>query len=91
MVAAVFEAELTPEQATKLAELMVEGRPSRPEAVLTAALTYEDGVGRLTAYWRDRETLEHYLATAPVPRGTELMRKVGAEPTVKIVDVLELG
>jgi hypothetical protein len=41
--------------------------------------------------WRDRETLEAYLAFGAVPRGTELMRKVGVEPEMRIVDVLELG
>ena len=32
-----------------------------------------------------------YLATADVPRGVELMRKVGVEPAWRVVDVLELG
>ena len=39
----------------------------------------------------DRATLESYLATADVPRGTELMRKVGVEPELRVVDVLDLG
>jgi hypothetical protein len=79
------------DQAAELARLMADARPTRPEGVLTAALTVEGGIASLTAYWKDRETLERYLATASVPRGTELMRKVGVEPTVKIVEVLELG
>jgi hypothetical protein len=41
--------------------------------------------------WKDRDTLDRYLSSARVPRGTELMRKVGVEPEVTIVDVLELG
>ena len=57
----------------------------------TAALLYEDGIGTLIAYWADRETLDAYLATADVPRGTELMRKVGVEPEMRVVDVLDLG
>ncbi len=91
MVAAIFEAAMSREQAEQLARLMQDGRATRPDGVLTAALTFEDGVGRLTAYWQDRETLDRYLAEAPVPRGTELMRKVGVEPIFRIVDVLELG
>ena len=79
------------EQADQLATLMDEGRPTRPAAVETASLLYENGVGMLVAYWKDRETLEEYLATAEVPRGTELMRKVGVEPTVRVVDVLDFG
>jgi len=79
------------EQAERLAELMQEGRATRPEGVLTAALLVDGDVVRLVAFWKDRETLESYLASAPVPRGTELMRKVGAEPELRIVDVLELG
>jgi quinol monooxygenase YgiN len=91
MVAAVFEARMSPEQAQRLAELMREARPTRPEGVVTAALHVEDGVARLVAYWRDREALEAYLATADVPRGVELMRKVGVEPDWRVVDILELG
>jgi hypothetical protein len=90
-VAAIFEAQMSREQAEQLAALMDEGRPTRPAGVLTASLLYENGVGTLIAYWADRETLDAYLATADVPRGTELMRKVGVEPELRVVDVLELG
>src|SRR5205823_4963303 len=86
-----FEAEMTPEQADELARLMQEGRATRPEGVVTALLEYRDGRARLLAVWRDRETLDRYLAEADVPRGTELMRKVGVEPDVQRLDVLELG
>jgi hypothetical protein len=86
-----FEAEMTRETADRLAELMVEGRSTRPAGVVTASLEHSDGVGRLVAIWRDAETLDRYLAEAPVPRGVELMRKVGLEPRVERFDVLELG
>ena len=46
---------------------------------------------RLVAIWQDRETLQGYLDSGAVPRGTELMRKVGVEPEMRVVDVLELG
>ena len=62
MVAAIFEAELDSGQAADLARLMDEGRPTRPEGVVTATLLYD---------------------------AAELMRNVGAEPTMTIVDVLE--
>jgi quinol monooxygenase YgiN len=91
VVAAVFKATMSREQADQLAELMRDGLATRPEGVLTAALLVDGDVVRLVAFWRDRETLEAYLATAPVPRGTELMRQVGVEPELRIVDVLELG
>ena len=91
MVAAVFEARMGREQAERLAELMQEGRDTRPAGVLTAGLLVDGDLVRLVAFWKDRETLEHYMSTAPVLRGTELMRKVGVEPEVRIVDVLELG
>jgi hypothetical protein len=90
-VAVVFEAQMGREQSDRLAELMREGRATRPAGVLTAALLVEGDHVRLVAFWRDRETLDRYLAEAPVPRGTELMRKVGVEPELTIVDVLELG
>jgi hypothetical protein len=70
---------------------MDEGRPTRPEGVVTALLEYADGRGRLIAVWRDRETLDRYLTETDVPRGTELMRKVGLEPAVRRFEVLELG
>lgn len=82
---------MTREQAEELARLMVEGRPTRPAGVLTAVLEYRGGRGRLVAVWKDRDTLERYLAEAPVPRGLELMRKVGLEPDVTTFDVLEYG
>jgi hypothetical protein len=91
VVAAVFEARMSREQAEQLGRLMEEGRATRPAGVRTASLLYEDGVGTLIAYWADRETLDAYLATTDVPRGTELMRKVGVEPELRVVDVLDLG
>ena len=91
MVAAIFEAKLSREQAEQLAELMREARPTRPEGVLTAILLVEGELTRLVAVWKDRDTLDRYLSVTPVPRGTELMRRVGAEPAVRIVEVLECG
>jgi hypothetical protein len=91
VIAVVFEAAMTREQAERLAALMREARPTRPAEVLSAALLVEDGVGRLLAFWPDRASFDRYMATAEVPRGTELMRKVGVEPEVRVVDVLELG
>ena len=82
---------MTPEQAFELARLMEEARPTRPVGVETALLEYAAGRGRLVAVWTDAATLEAYLAVAPVPRGTELMRKVGLEPEVTRFDVLEIG
>ncbi len=90
-VAVLFEAVMSREQAEQLAELMQEGRATRPAGVETAGLLVDGNLVRLVAFWRDRETLDAYLATGVVPRGTELMRKVGVEPEMKIVDVLELG
>jgi hypothetical protein len=86
-----FDAEMTAEQAADLARLMDEARPTRPDGVVTALLEYAEGRGRLLAVWRDRETLDRYLAEADVPRGTELMRKLGLEPEVRRFDVLDLG
>jgi hypothetical protein len=86
-----FEAEMSAEQAADLARLMDEARPTRPDGVVTALLEYAEGRGRLLAVWRDTETLDRYLAEADVPRGTELMRKLGLEPEVRRFDVLDLG
>src|SRR5262245_37762031 len=82
---------MTDEQAAELARLMEEARPTRPEGVVTALLEYTGGHGRLLAVWRDRETLDRYLAEADVPRGTELMGKLGLEPEVRRFEVLALG
>lgn len=89
MAAALFEAEMTAGQASELARLMDEGRPTRPADVLMATLLYDGALARLVAVWSSREALDHYLAGTPVPRGLELMRKVGVEPRVTFVDVLE--
>jgi hypothetical protein len=90
-VAAVFEAQMSREQAEQLAGLMDKARPTRPDGVETAALLVDGTFVQLVAIWRDRETLDVYLATADAPRGTELMRKVGVEPEMHVVEVLELG
>ena len=86
-----FSASMTREQAEQLARLMAEARPTRPADVVTASLELHEGVGRLVAIWQDAETLDSYLAEAPVPRGTELMRKVGLEPVIERFDILDLG
>jgi hypothetical protein len=91
MAAAIFEATLSPEQAAELARLMEEGRPTRPAGVLTVALLYDGDRGQLVAIWKSRDALEQYVAETDVPRGRELMRKVGVEPTMTVVDVLDLG
>ncbi|MDX6399046.1 MAG: hypothetical protein QOJ43_2454 [Gaiellaceae bacterium] len=91
MIAVVFEAELSRQQADDLAHLMDDARPTRPAGVELATLLYEEGTARLIAYWRDEETLNRYLAETAVPRGQELMRQVGAEPTMRIVEVLDFG
>ena len=91
VVVVVFEAQMSREQADRLAASMREGRATRPAGVLTAALLLEGDAVRLVAFRRDRDTLDRYLSEAPVPRGTELMRSVGVEPEVRIVDCLELG
>jgi hypothetical protein len=89
MAAAIFEAPLDAAQAAALARLMDEGRASRPSGVVTATLLYDGAVARLVAVWDSRDALDAYLATTDVPRGRELMLKVGADPTMTIVDVLE--
>lgn len=86
-----FEAAMTLDQAVELARLMEQARPTRPDGVLTASLEFRAGRGRLVAIWKDRDTLDRYLSQVPVPRGTELMRKIGLEPEVTTFDILELG
>ena len=89
--AAIFEATMSREQVERLAQLMREALPTRPAGVVTAALLVEGEAVQLIAFWRDRETFDAYLATVDVPRGVELMRKVGCEPEWRIVDAMELG
>ena len=78
-------------QVERLAELMHEARPTRPEGVVTAALLVEGEAVQLVAFWRDRETFDAYLETVDVPRGVELMRKAGVEPEWRVVEAMELG
>ncbi len=82
---------MAPEQVARLAELMREHLPTRPEGVVTAALLIDGENAQLVAFWRDRETLDRYLASVDEPRGAELMRKAGAVPEWRIVDVPQLG
>ncbi len=89
MAAAIFEARISRAQAERLAEVIREAKPRRPDGVLEVRLYVEGDVATLVSLWRDRDTLETYLAEVDVPRGTELMREVGAEPSVRIADVFE--
>lgn len=86
-----FEAAMTLDQAEQLARLMEQARPTRPDGVLAASLEFHAGRGRLVAVWKDHDTLDRYLSQAPVPRGTELMRKLGLDPDVTTFDILEFG
>jgi hypothetical protein len=91
VIAAIFEARMSREQADRLAELMREGHASRPPAVISTALLHDGEEAQLVAFWPDRETFDAYVASVPVPRGVELIRKIGAEPTVRVVETLHLG
>ena len=75
----------------ELARLLEEARPTRPAGVHVVSLLYDDGIARLIAYWTEAEMLDRYLEETPVPRGQELMRKVGAEPEIRVVEVLDFG
>ena len=89
--AVIFAATMSPEQIDRLAELMREGLAARPRGVVKAALLLDGEQVQLVAFWRDRGTLGDYLASVPVPRGVELMRKAGVEPDVRVVDVREFA
>ena len=86
-----FEAEMTRDQADRLARLMAEGRPTRPAGVLSATLKYPRGPGATRRRLARPRYARPLPLGAPVPRGTELMRKIGLEPEVETFDVLELG
>jgi len=90
-VAAVFDAQMSRGQSERLAELMEEGVKTRPDEVALATLHVSGENVRLVAYWNSAEALDAYRASSPVLRGTELMRQVGVEPEVSIVDVLAFG
>jgi len=82
---------MTREQAEQLAELMREGHATRPPAVISTALMLDGERAQLVAFWPDRETFERYVASVSAPRGVELMRQVGVEPSVRLVETLQLG
>jgi hypothetical protein len=89
MVAAVFESRMAASRRSGCGA-HAPGTGHAARRCLAAALLVDGDLVRLVAFWKDRDTLDRYLSSAPAPRGTELMRKVGVEPEVRIVDVLEL-
>jgi len=91
VIAAVFEAKMTREQAEQLAALMRDGHATRPPDVISTALLHDGDGAQLVAFWPDSETFERYVASVPAPRGVEFMRRVGVEPTVRVVETLQLG
>ena len=68
------------EQAEQLAELMQEQRPTRPAGVLTARCSSTVRTCGSSPSGATARRSTGYLASGAVPRGTELMRKVGVEP-----------
>jgi hypothetical protein len=89
VVAAIFEAEMTREQADRLVGLMRENLGQRAPAVLGAMVLYENGKAQLIAVWESEEAWERYRSSVEEPRAAEFMREVGAEPTLRVVPVLE--
>jgi hypothetical protein len=89
VVAAIFEAEMTREQADRLVGLMRENLGQRAPAVLGAMVFYENGKAQLIAVWESEEAWERYRSSVEEPRAAEFMREVGAEPTLRVVPVLE--
>jgi len=89
MVAAIFEAKLSREQALELASLLEEHRSARPAGVVATVLHSEGELTRLVAVWKSRDTMDRYLSVTPTPLGAMLMRQVGAEPMIRIADVLD--
>jgi len=83
------------EQARRLAQLMQERIARRAPAVLNATLLWEadpaPGVGRFIAVWESRDAWERYLSSVAVPGATEMMREVGAEPTLRVIPALYCG
>ncbi len=89
MVAAIFEASMSREQADQLAKLMRDNLGQRAPAVLGAMLDYDGSVARLTAVWESQDAWDRYRSSVEVPKAAEYMRMVGAEPTLTVVPVLE--
>jgi hypothetical protein len=89
--AVVLEAEMTPAQVERLAELMREHLTTRPPGVELAALLVDGSSARLVAFWGDGAELDAYLASVDEPRGVQLMREAGVEPTWRVVEVPQLG
>jgi alkylation response protein AidB-like acyl-CoA dehydrogenase len=87
VVAAIFEAKMTPEQAQRAAEVMREHIDIRSPAVVLAALHVDGEDVALVAYWESRAAFDAYLASVEVPGGIQIMRDAGVEPTVRVVDV----
>ena len=96
MVAAIFEAPMSREQADRLAQLMRDRIGDRAPAVVNATLLWDPdpapGVGRFMAVWESRDAWDRYLSVTEEPGAIKLMREVGApEPTLTVVPVLFCG
>jgi hypothetical protein len=82
---------MTLDQAEQLARLMEEAWPTRPAGVLTASLEFRDGHGAWSPSGRTARRSTTTSRMPPLPRGTELMQKIGVEPEARTFEILELG
>lgn len=90
-VAAAFDAKLSHERAEQLPRSMEDGGATRPREVALATRHVHGDYVLCCRLLEQLGSAGRVPARASTLRGTELMRRVGGEPTVTIVDVLAFG
>lgn len=92
MVITILEAEVDRNNWNKLKEVFKSGLSKKPIQIKETYLIQNRENPNLwcgVSLWNSKEALEEYRKSVEVPGGVLIFRSVGAEPTLKIFDVIE--
>lgn len=89
-VMTVLEAHVAEERWADLERAVAEGAGRRPASLETSYLVQsadDPTIWRLVGVWRSREELEQYRQSVEVVGGVQMLRSVGAEPSLQMYEV----
>jgi hypothetical protein len=85
----ILEGRVAPDRSAELKRLFDTAGPLPPQMLhaFLAQSTTDPQIWRGISLWRSREALEEYRRSVSTPKGIEMFRSVGAEPTISMWDV----
>ncbi|MGH2504109.1 MAG: antibiotic biosynthesis monooxygenase [Ktedonobacterales bacterium] len=89
-VMTVLEAHVAEERWEELEQVIASRAGQRPAPLETTYLVQsadDPTIWRLVGIWRSREELEQYRQSVEVIGGVQMLRSVGAEPTMNMYEI----